>query len=135
MQSSSAPRSICRLIGSAALAVTFVESERISSACVVMAPNCVRQKFPLSGKADYLIAGYFAGLAEASKAGVKDQVEPLSPTILEAEMFVAFSKKSRCRSLAPKFSEGITAMTTDGRFDKILEDATTAWDAAQQAKK
>jgi len=89
----------------------------------------------LSGKADYLIAGYFAGLAEASKAGVKDQVEPLSPAILEAEMFVAFSKKSPCRSLAPKFSEGITAMTTDGRFDKILEDATTAWDAAQQPKK
>ena len=87
------------------------------------------------GKADYLIAGYFAGLAEASKAGVKDQVEPLSPAILEAEMFVAFSKKSPCRSLAPKFSEGITAMTTDGRFDKILEDATTAWDAAQQPKK
>jgi polar amino acid transport system substrate-binding protein len=88
----------------------------------------------LSGKADYLIAGYFAGLAEASKAGVKDQVEALSPAILEAEMFIAFSKKSPCRSMAAQFSDGITAMTTDGRFDKMLEDATTAWDAAQQPK-
>jgi polar amino acid transport system substrate-binding protein len=89
----------------------------------------------LSGNADYLIAGYFSGLAEAAKAGVKDQVEPLSPAILEAEMFIAFSKKSPCRSLAPQFGEGITAMTTDGRFDKILSDASAAWDAAQKPKK
>jgi len=86
----------------------------------------------LAGNADYLIAGYYSGLAEAAKDGVKDQVEALSPTILEAEMFIAFSKKSPCRSLAPGFSQGITEMTTDGRFDTILQDATTAWEAAQK---
>jgi len=86
----------------------------------------------LAGNADYLIAGYYSGLAEAAKDGVKDQVEALSPTILEAEMFIAFSKKSPCRSLAPGFSQGMTEMTTDGRFDTILQDATTAWEAAQK---
>jgi polar amino acid transport system substrate-binding protein len=89
----------------------------------------------LAGKADYLIAGYYAGFAEASKAGIKDQIEAVSPALLEAEMFIAFSKKSPCRSLASQFGDGITAMTTDGRFDKMLEAATTAWDAAQQPKK
>ena len=86
----------------------------------------------LAGKADYLIAGYYSGLAEAAKAGVKDQVEPLSPAILEAEMFVAFSKKSPCRSLAPGFSQGITEMTTNGSFDTMLQNATSAWEAAQK---
>ncbi len=86
----------------------------------------------LAGKADYLIAGYYSGLAEAARQGFKDEVEPLSPAILEAEMFVAFSKKSPCKSLAPKFGEGITAMTTDGRFNTMLEDAIKAWDAAQK---
>jgi polar amino acid transport system substrate-binding protein len=86
----------------------------------------------LDGKADYVIAGYYSGLAEAAKAGVKDQVEPLSPAILEAEMFVAFSKKSPCRSLAPGFSQGITEMTTNGSFDTMLQDATSAWEAAQK---
>ena len=86
----------------------------------------------LAGKADYVIAGYYSGLAEAAKAGVKDQVEPLSPAILEAEMFVAFSKKSPCRSLAPGFSQGITEMTTNGSFDTMLQDATSAWEAAQK---
>jgi len=82
----------------------------------------------LAGNADYLIAGYYSGLAEAAKDGIKDKIEALSPAILEAEMFVAFSKKSPCKSLAPKFGQEITEMTTDGRFDTMLQDATTAWD-------
>ena len=49
-------------------------------------------------------------------------------------MFVAFSKKSPCRGLASKFGEGITAMTTDGRFNTMLTDAIAAWDAAQKKK-
>jgi len=89
----------------------------------------------LAGKADYMIAGYYPGVAEAAKAGIKDQVVPLDQALLTAEMFVAFSKKSPCRSLAEGFGKGITEMTTDGRFDKILTDATTAWDNAQQPKK
>jgi polar amino acid transport system substrate-binding protein len=89
----------------------------------------------LAGNADYLIAGYYSGLAEAAKEGVEDKVEPLSPAILEAEMFVAFSKKSPCRSLVPGFAQGITEMTTNGTFDTMLQDATSAWDAAQQTNK
>jgi len=92
-------------------------------------------KYLLDGKADYLTAGSYSGLAEGAKAGVKDQIEALSPTILEAEMFVAFSKKSPCRSLASGFSQGITEMTTYGRFDTMLQDATSVWDTAQKAGK
>jgi polar amino acid transport system substrate-binding protein len=85
----------------------------------------------VAGKADYLIDGYYSGLAEAAKSGVKDQVEALSPAIVEAEMFVAFSKKSPCRSMAADFGKGITEMTTDGSFDAMLQDATKAWDTLQ----
>ncbi|HET9273011.1 MAG TPA: transporter substrate-binding domain-containing protein [Methyloceanibacter sp.] len=88
----------------------------------------------LAGKADYLIAGYYPGIAEAAKAGLKDQVEALDQAVLTAEMFVAFSKKSPCAALAEKFGQGITEMTTDGSFDKMLTDATAAWDAAEGAK-
>lgn len=88
-------------------------------------------KVLLDGKADYLIAGYYPGLAEATKAGVKDQIEILDQALLTAEMFVAFSKKSPCASLAGKFGQAITEMTTDGSFDAMLTDATKAWDAGQ----
>lgn len=82
----------------------------------------------LAGDADYLIAGYHPGLAEASKASLKDQIVPLDQALLTEEMFVAFSKKSPCRALAPEFGKGITTLTTDGSFDKMLTGATTAWD-------
>lgn len=88
----------------------------------------------LSGKADYLIAGYHPGLAGAAKAGLKGKIVPLDQALLTAEMFVAFSKKSPCRSLAPEFGQGITDLTTDGSFDKMLDDATAAWDKAQASK-
>jgi polar amino acid transport system substrate-binding protein len=78
---------------------------------------------------------YYPGLAEAAKAGIKDRIVALDPGLLSAEMFVAFSKKSLCRSLAAKFGEGITELTTDGSFNTMLTDAIKAWDAAQQASK
>jgi polar amino acid transport system substrate-binding protein len=86
----------------------------------------------VDGKADYLIAGYYPGLAEAAKAGLKDKIVPLDQAAVTAEMFIAFSKKSPCTSLSDKFSQGITELTTDGTFDTMLSDATKTWDDAQK---
>jgi polar amino acid transport system substrate-binding protein len=83
----------------------------------------------LDGKADYLIAGYFPGLAEAAKEGNKDKVVALNQALLSQEMFVAFSKKSPCHSLASKFGEGITELTTNDSYDQILAEAQKAWEA------
>jgi polar amino acid transport system substrate-binding protein len=88
----------------------------------------------LAGKADYLIAGYYPGLAEAAKAGLKDRIEVLDQAVVTAEMFVAFSKKSPCASLAAEFGQGIAELTTDGSFDKMLSEATAAWETEQGPK-
>lgn len=83
----------------------------------------------LAGKADYVIAGYYPGISEADRMDIDDKIEALEPALLSAEMFVAFSKKSPCAALAPKFGQEITEMTTDGRFHKMLVDAIAEWDA------
>ena len=88
----------------------------------------------MAGKADYVIAGYYPGIAEADKMGIEDKVEALSPTLITAEMFVAFSKKSPCRTLAPEFGQAVAAMTTDGRFHKMLTGAMEAWNNANPPK-
>jgi polar amino acid transport system substrate-binding protein len=88
----------------------------------------------VDGKADYLIAGYYPGLAEADKQGLEDKVEALNPALLTAEMFVAFSKKSPCRSLVDAFGQGITQMTTDGSFHAMLTEVIQAWDDANLPK-
>jgi polar amino acid transport system substrate-binding protein len=84
----------------------------------------------LAGKADYLIAGYFPGVAEAARAGLKDQIVPLDQAVVTSEMFVAFSKKSPCRSLAEGFGKGIIEMTTNESFNKMMSDAEAEWVAA-----
>src|SRR5207247_177122 len=63
------------------------------------------------------------------KEGLKDKVVALNQALLSQEMFVAFSKKSPCRSLAGKLGQGITELTTDDSYDKILIEAQKAWEA------
>lgn len=89
----------------------------------------------LDGKADYLIAGYYPGLAEAAREGVEDKVGPLKQALLSQEMFVAFSKKSPCRSLVDKFGQGILELTTNDSFNHMMDDAKTAWNNAQNSSK
>ncbi len=82
----------------------------------------------LSGAADYMIVGLYPGIAEATMVGLQDKLEPLSPSLLAADMFVAFSKKSPCLSLMEPFSTAIAAMSTDGRYAAMLAEAKKAWE-------
>ena len=50
-------------------------------------------------------------------------------------MFVAFSKKSPCKSLAAKFGQGITELTTNDSYQKMMDAATAAWKDAQKSSK
>jgi polar amino acid transport system substrate-binding protein len=83
----------------------------------------------ISGNADYAIAAYYPGTAELQRLGLEDKIRPLEPELLSEELFVAFSKKSPCVGLGPKFGEGITEMTEDGRFRELVRDAFTEWGA------
>ena len=58
----------------------------------------------------------------------------LNQALLSQEMFVAFSKKSPCRSLAGKFGQGITELTTNDSYDKMLVQAEKDWESAQTRK-
>jgi polar amino acid transport system substrate-binding protein len=86
----------------------------------------------LADKADYVIVGLYPGLADAAKAGVKNQIEPLKTQLLKADMFIAFSKKSPCLAQIKAFGRAVTAMRKDGSINKIIRDATKTWDSAQK---
>jgi len=49
-------------------------------------------------------------------------------------MFVAFSTKSPCASLAPELGEGITKLTTDGSFNQMLTGSIAKWDVDNKPK-
>ena len=81
------------------------------------------------GEADYVIFGLYPGLAVAAENGFADQIDVLSPTLLDAEMFVAFSKQSPCLSLMDAIGAEIAAMKESGRIDDLIAEANAAWAA------
>ena len=86
----------------------------------------------LSDKADYMIVGLYPGLADAAKADVKKQIEPLKTQLLKAEMFIAFSKKSPCLAQIKAFGRAVAAMRKNDSIKTIIRDAIKTSDSAQK---
>jgi len=81
----------------------------------------------LEGRADYMIFGLYPGEAVITEMGVRDQIAVLSPNLLEADMFVAFSKLSPCLSMLEAVGAEIEAMHTSGRIEELIAIANGAW--------
>ena len=78
----------------------------------------------LNKQADYLIIGRYPGKMEAQKLNILAKIEFLPKNVLTADMFVAFSKKSKCyASLEAGFSKAIAKTVKTGEVDVLLEAA------------
>lgn len=78
-------------------------------------------------RADYLIIGRYPGTSEARRLGIEDKVEFL-PFVLEtADVYVAFSKRSKCyKALASGFAAELEAAVRQGRVKALVEAAEKA---------
>jgi polar amino acid transport system substrate-binding protein len=78
----------------------------------------------LDGKADYAIMALIPGRNLARKLAILDKVEFLSREVVSAEMFVAFSRRSRCATaLREGFARALQAAVAGGELKKLLEEA------------
>jgi polar amino acid transport system substrate-binding protein len=77
----------------------------------------------LAGQADYMIIGLYPGRNEAGKLGLADKVAFLPKALVSADMYVAFSKRSKCAALRAGFGAEIKAAVGDGAVVKLLEAA------------
>ncbi len=83
----------------------------------------------LSGRADYMVFGLYPGIAIANELGIRDQIAVLGPNLVEADMYVAFSKLSPCLSLLDAFGAEIATMRDDGHVSDLIDRAAAAWAA------
>lgn len=75
-------------------------------------------------KADYLIIGRYAGRALAQQLGLSAKVAFLPKDVQSSELFVAFSKQSRClKALKAGFTAGIKTEVEQGKVKDMLETA------------
>ena len=86
----------------------------------------------LEGRAEYVIFGLYPGEAVITEMGIRDQVNVLSPTLLEADMFVAFSRQSPCLSLLEAVGAEIETMQANGRIEELIAIANEARQEANQ---
>lgn len=78
----------------------------------------------LKMQADYLIIGRYPGKLEAKKLNILTKVDFLPKNVVYGEMYVAFSKKSKCyNSLQAGFSEAIKKAVSGGKIEMLLEQA------------
>ncbi|MDQ5988665.1 MAG: hypothetical protein CSYNP_04426 [Syntrophus sp. SKADARSKE-3] len=78
----------------------------------------------LDGKVDYLIVGLYPGRNEARKLGAAAKVAFLPKELNSFDMYVAFSKRSKCYSaLKDGFAARIKAYVEQGKVKELLEKA------------
>ena len=78
----------------------------------------------LSKQADYLIIGRYPGKLEAKKLNILAKVDFLPKNLVYGDMYVAFSKKSKCyASLQAGFADGLTKANSSGIIEGLLDQA------------
>lgn len=83
----------------------------------------------LAGKADYVISGTYPAISTALARGIRDRIIILEPPLVTKPVFLAFSKKSPCRSLAIEFGKRIEQMRASGEIRFMEQQAIRDWDA------
>ena len=78
----------------------------------------------LNKQADYLIIGLYPGRNEARRLGISARIDALPRELVSADMYVAFSKKSKCYdALSSGFVAGVKDAVQQGRVRQLLDAA------------
>ena len=70
-----------------------------------------------------MIIGLYPGRNEAKRLGIANKVAFLPKALVSADMYVAFSKRSKCGALRAGFAADIKAAVNNGTVEKLLATA------------
>jgi len=73
------------------------------------------------GRIDYLITGYYSGLAYLKQSGQRDRFVALKPFVTETNSMVAMSKRSPCLKYLQALDDQLAIMRQQGQLKAILE--------------
>lgn len=77
----------------------------------------------IGGQADYMIIGLYPGRVEAKRLKLADKIAFVRKELVSADMYVAFSKQSKCAGVKAAFGAEIRRAVDGGAVRKLLEAA------------
>lgn len=80
-----------------------------------------------SGRIDYLVTGYYTGMAELVRMGDESRFEALHPFVANTENFLALTRKGRCTGLLPALNARLAALRKDGTLDRLMRENIETW--------
>lgn len=80
-------------------------------------------KFLLRGRADYLVAGYNAGISVASEEGILNEIEVLEKDVISTGMYIAISKNSKFtdKKIMDTINKYLNEKLTKAKLNKLEE--------------
>ena len=84
----------------------------------------------LSGEVDYFLSALYLGLFEAERLGLSDKVEYLPTYVMENDLCIAVSKKSKYRTLLANINEKLAKLIKDGAIEKLIDEKTKGYKAS-----
>lgn len=78
-------------------------------------------EFLLSGRARYMVAGYYSGIAVAARMGIEDKVEILPKRVVVTGMYAPFSRKSvwNIPDLEKYITQRVRVFRKNGYLEKL----------------
>jgi polar amino acid transport system substrate-binding protein len=74
------------------------------------------------GRIDYVVTGYYMGMAMTRSAGIQDKIAALRPFVSNQPIHLGFSKRSPHAALLPEIDRRLAQLTRDGTLTRILEE-------------
>jgi len=82
------------------------------------------------GRIDYLITGYYNGVAYMEGHKLQQQFKALKPDLNETQNYVGFYSKSPCMRYYKEFDRRMAMLVKAGEPEKLIQNALSDWRAA-----
>lgn len=81
------------------------------------------------GRIDYLVTGYYNGIAYLDAHRQQDQFVALQPPVNESENHIAFYSKSPCMRYFKEFDQRLAQLVNSGAPERMIQSALREWRA------
>lgn len=82
-----------------------------------------------SGRIDYLVTGYYTGMAHLIKYGEEGEFTALKPFVANTANFLALTRRGACADQLEAINARLAVLRKNGTLDQLVRDSIQTWKA------